>query len=100
MAEELLTTRDAARRLGIAPATLYGWLAQSNAGAFRIRGQLITIQYLQGGADGKGRIRIEAHELERLIDLMRVRPQRSLPRRRPTREEQFPGICVKLGLPT
>ena len=55
MEDELLTTRQAAQRLGISTASLYGWLAQSNAGTFVLHGQPTTIDYLQGalgaGAD-------------------------------------------------
>jgi hypothetical protein len=99
MEDELLTTRQAAQRLGISTASLYGWLAQSNAGTFVLQGQPTTIDYLQGGARGQGRIKIEAGEIERLRDLMRVRP-RPLPLRRPAiHEAQYPGITVKLGRP-
>lgn len=99
MSEELLTAQEAARRLGIAVASLYDWLGQSDRGLLVIRGQPVTIDYLQGGAQGQGRIRIEAGEAERLKGLMRVRPQPLLPRRPPIRQSTFPGITVPLGRP-
>jgi len=99
MPEELLTTRESARRLGIATATLFSWLSQSNAGTFVLRGQPVTIDYMQGGAKGQGRIMIEAREIDRLKDLMRVHPRSIRERRPPTRQLEFPGIDVKLGRP-
>ncbi len=99
MTEELLTAREAARRLGHAVATLYDWLGQSDRGLLVIRGQPVTINYLQAGPQGQGRIRLEAAEVERLKELMRVRPQRNPPRQLPVRQESFPGITVKLGRP-
>ncbi len=99
MAEELLIAREAARRLGLAVTTLYDWLGQSDRGLLVIRGQPVTINYLQAGPQGQGRIRLEAGEVERLKELMRVRPQRSTPRQLPVRQESFPGITVKLGRP-
>ncbi len=53
----------------------------------------------QGGAKGQGRIKIETGEVERLKDLMRVRPCPVRQRRPPTQRQYFPGITVKLGLP-
>jgi hypothetical protein len=99
MDDELLTTRQAAQRLGIARASLYAWLAQSNAGALVIRGQPVTIDYLQGGPQGQGRIRIAAQEVRRLQDLMRVCPSAPRPRRTPVVRPSFPGITVRLGRP-
>lgn len=99
MSEELLSAREAARRLGITVATLYDWLGQSDRGLLVIRGQPVTIDYLQGGSQGQGRIRIEIREVERIKDLMRVRPQRLAPRRQPIRQSSFPGITVPLGRP-
>jgi len=99
MPEEFLTAQEAARRLGIAAASLYDWLGQSDRGLLVIRGQPVTIDYLQGGPQGQGRIRIEAGEVERLKNLMRVRPQPGLPRRPPIRQCSFPGITVPLGRP-
>ena len=40
-----------------------------------------------------------AGEVERLKNLMRVRPQPLLPRRPPIRPTTFPGITVSLGRP-
>jgi len=67
MSRELLSSQDAARRLGITTATLYDWLAQSDAGTFLIRGQPTTINYYQGGRKGQGRIKFDSQELERLL---------------------------------
>ena len=97
MSDELLSTAEAARRLGISCASLYSWLAQSNAGTFVLHGQAVTIDYFQSGARGQGRIKIEATEVERLRDLMRVRPRPQTVRRPPIQQTQFPGIYVKLG---
>ena len=99
MSPELLTTREAARRLGISVGTLYLWLAQSNAGEFALRGRPITIEYYQTGARGQGRIRIEAREIDRLKDAMLVPPSSALERRLPTQRQHYPGITVKLGRP-
>ena len=99
MTEELLCANEAARRLAISPATLYEWLGQSDAGMLRIRGRPVTIDYLQGGPKGQGRIKIEAREIERLKDLMRVRPHPLRPRRPPVRPASYPGITVTLGRP-
>jgi hypothetical protein len=99
MSEEFLTAQEAAGRLGIAVASLYDWLGQSDRGLLVIRGRPVTIDYLQGGAQGQGRIRIEAGEIERLKNLMRVRPQPCLPRRPPMPQVSFPGIKVPLGRP-
>ena len=99
MTDELLTARESARRLGITAATLYDWLGQSDCGLLVIRGSSVTVNYLQGGSRGQGRIRIEAIEVERLKNLMRVRPQRTIPRRKPTSHSDFPGITVPLGRP-
>lgn len=98
MSEELLSTTETAQRLGISRACLYDWLAQSNAGQFALRGQRVVIDYLQGGARGQGRIKIEAKEVERLKELMRVRP-RPAPARAAPAQIAFPGITVKLGRP-
>jgi hypothetical protein len=98
--EELLSAQEVARRLRIAVATLYDWLGQSDRGMLLVRGQPVTIDYLQGGPRGQGRIRIEAQEVERLKDLLRVRPQPHVPRPPPLRNPSFPGITVDLGRPT
>jgi hypothetical protein len=97
MPEDWLTSREAARRLGISTASLYDWLADSTAGRFLLHGQPVTIQYFQSGARGQGRIKIEAQEVERLRDLMRVRPRPQTVRRPPIQQALFPGIYVKLG---
>jgi hypothetical protein len=97
--EDLLTAEEAAKRLGISTSTLYDWLGQSDVGILLIRGQSVTIDYLQGGPNGQGRIRIEAKEVQRLLDLMRVQPCRLPPRRLPMRRHAYPGITVKLGRP-
>jgi hypothetical protein len=97
--DRLLSTKDAATMLGISTISLYDWLAQSDAGALSIRGQPVTIDYLQGGPRGQGRIRIEAREIERLKNLMRVRPQPPRLRRPAVKSESFPGITVRLGRP-
>jgi hypothetical protein len=99
MSEELLTIRDSAHRLGIAATSLYQWLGQSDSGTLVMRGQPVTVDYLQGGPKGQGRIRIAAGEIERLKDLMRVHPSRHLPRRPVVKQEHYPGITVKLGRP-
>ena len=99
MAEELLSAREAARRLGIAVATLYDWLGRSDRGLLVLRGRPVTVGYLQGGPRGQGRIRVGAGEVERLKDLLRVRPRPHPPRRPPPSRESFPGITVPLGRP-
>jgi hypothetical protein len=96
---DLLTTREAARRLGVTVATLYGWLGLSDVNLFAIREQPVTILYFQGGPRGQGRIRIEAAEVERLLELMRVIPASPRPRRIPVRRVVYPGITVPLGRP-
>ena len=99
MENDLLSAQEAARRLGISTAGLYDWLAQSNAGALVIRGQPVAIDYFQGGPGGQGRIKIEATEVERLKEAMRVRPRPGRLRSSPTHRQQFPGINVPLGRP-
>jgi hypothetical protein len=99
MSGELFTAQDAAPRLGITVASLYDWLRQSDQGTFCLRGQPVVIEYFQGGALGQGRIRLEAQEIERLKELMRVRPRRVPSRRPPARREVYPGITVELGRP-
>lgn len=99
MSAELLSSQAAARSLGISVTSLYDWLAQSDTGEFVVRGQPYTIEYYQGGARGQGRIQIEATEIERLREAMRVRPQSIRCRQRPQRVQHFPGITVPLGRP-
>jgi len=97
--DALLPAPTAATRLGISVTTLYDWLGQSDRGVLVIRGQRATIEYFQGGPRGQGRIQIEAVELDRLRELMRVHPQRAIPRQLPVRRDHFPGIKVPLGRP-
>ena len=97
--QQLLSACEAARRLGITVTTLYDWLGRSRIGELEIRGRRVTISYLQGGARGQGRIRIEAHEVERVRELMRVAPIVPPPRRMPLRQHSFPHINVPLGRP-
>ncbi len=99
MKNDLLTSKEAAEQLGISTASLYDWLAQSDAGTFIIRGQSVTIDYLQGGRRGQGRIKIETREIERLKDLMRVRPRPIRKRKPPAKRHHYPGITVELGDP-
>lgn len=99
MSGELLTAEEAAKRLGIAVASLYDWLRQSDQSTFCLRGHAVVIEYFQGGPRGQGRIRLEAQEIDRLKNLMRVRPRQVPPRRPPARREVFPGITVELGRP-
>lgn len=99
MSSELLTSEQAAKSLGISVLTLYDWLSHSDAGTFQIRGQPVTVNYLQGGRRGQGRIQIEIAEIERLKEAMRVRPQPKRKRRAPTKPMNYPGITVPLGRP-
>jgi len=99
MEGELLTPKQAAQRLGITPTTLYDWLGQSDHGLLVIRGENVTINYFQGGPHGQGRIRIEAAEVERIKDCLRVRPQRLIASRPGPSQTTFPGITVPLGRP-
>jgi len=99
MQTNLLTTSEAAQLLGISRATIYQWLADSDAGKLVICGQSVAIDYFQGGRRGQGRIQIEAAEVHRLKELMRVRPRTTQPRRQPARQHHYPGITVELGDP-
>jgi len=99
MSDELLAAAAAARRLGITVTTLYDWLGQTDRGLLVIRGRNVAIRYFQGGRQGQGRIRIEASEVVRLKELMRVHQQVPIPRRPPIRQNAFPGITVALGHP-
>jgi len=96
---DLLTPRQAAQRLGVTAATVYSWLAESNAGTFMLHGRPVTIAYFQTGRNGRGRIRIEATEIDRIMELMQVCPRPTARLSFPVREVQFPGIIVKLGRP-
>jgi hypothetical protein len=99
MDDQLLSTQEAARRLDVSVLTLYGWLGLSDCGLLVIRGQRTLIDYMQGGAKGEGRIKISAGEVERIKELMRVRPRLAPIRRPPTKNCFFPGIVVPLGRP-
>ncbi len=99
VADELLTAASAAARLGITVTTLYDWLGRSRIGELEIRGQRVTVDYLQAGGKGQGRIRIERGEVERLRELMRVRPQAVVVRMPPVKQLKWPGINVPLGRP-
>lgn len=96
---ELLSAQEAARRLGVTTTTLYAWLGESDAGLLCLRGQAVTVDYYQSGARGQGRIKIPAGEVDRLLELMRVRPHPALRRPTPIRPTAFPGITVPLGRP-
>lgn len=96
---KLLATGQAAARLGISVTSFYDWLGLSDRGLLMIRGQKVTIDYFQGGPRGQGRIRIEAAEIDRLHELMRVRPREAHLRRPPIKRQTFPGITVPLGRP-
>lgn len=100
MAEELASAQEAARQLGISVTSFYDWLRQSDEGALVIRGQSATIDYLQGGPRGQGRIKLEVSEVERIKELMRVRPERTRQRSMPIQGTAFPGIFVPLGRPS
>lgn len=99
MEDKLFTAHETAQRLGITVTTLYDWLGQSDRGLLVIRGQAVTIDYLQSGPRGQGRIKIEAKEVERIRELMRVHPQHAKIVRRPILRRTFPGITVPLGRP-
>ena len=98
-ADALFSAQEAAHFLGVATTTLYAWLAQSDQGILVIRGRTVQIDYLQGGPNGQGRIKIERRELERVKTLMRVLQVRRLPRRLRARRRTYPGITVPLGRP-
>lgn len=99
MSGKLLSSREAASKLGISVASLYDWLARSDQNEFILRGQPFSISYFQGGARGQGRIQIEEAEVERLQDAMRVHPQSRPKRRPPSVLQNYPGITVPLGRP-
>jgi hypothetical protein len=99
MPVSLLSAKEAAEQIGLTRSTFYGWLGLSDHGLLVIRGQPATIRYYQGGAQGQGKIQIEAAEIERLQELMRVVPQKPTRHRSPTSRNSFPGITVPLGRP-
>jgi hypothetical protein len=96
---DLLSAQQSASRLGISVSSLYDWLSQSDRGEFVIRGESVTIDYFQTGRCGQGRIRLAVDEVERLKELFRVRPRKTVPRRQPVKPLAFPGITVALGRP-
>jgi hypothetical protein len=85
--------------LGITATTLYGWLGLSDRGLLVIREASITIDYFQGGPRGQGKILIDASEVARLKEAMRVQPSRPRSRRPSCAPSRFPGITVPLGRP-
>jgi hypothetical protein len=97
---DLLTPRDAARQLGISVTTLYAWLGLVRVGEFELHGQPVTIRFMQSGRRGQGRIRIAVAEIERLKDLMVVRPRSATVRRSPVRRDAYPFITAPLGRPS
>ena len=99
MADQLLSCSNAAARLGIAAATLYDWLSQSDGGDFLIRGEAVTIHYFQGGRKGQGRIKIAESELKRLLSLMAVTPHPAINRKIPRPKQSLQQITVKPGRP-
>jgi len=99
MADEYVQPSEAARRLGISVTTLYDWLSQSDYGLLKIRGETVTIQYLQSGPAGHGRIRIASAEIDRIMECMRVRPTGTVMGRPPMKQSDYPGITVPLGCP-
>lgn len=96
---QLLSSAQAAERLGITVPTFYAWLAQSDIGEFKIRGESVTIDYLQGGRSGQGRIKVPEKEVQRLLDLMRVRPTRKRIVRAKPIKPGLKHITAKLGRP-
>jgi hypothetical protein len=98
-APSLLSAQESARRLGVSVSSFYDWLSQSDRGEFAIRGEPVTIDYLQTGRKGQGRILLESEEVQRIKDLFRVRPRKAPVRRQPVQAHSFPGITVKLGRP-
>ncbi|WP_430454403.1 DNA-binding protein [Rhodopirellula europaea] len=99
MPPELLSTHDAAVRLGISPLTLYDWLSQSDAGNFVIRGKDTTIHYFQGGRKGQGRIKIAESEVHRLLSLMAASPRKPRTKKNPLPKRSLQHITAKPGRP-
>jgi len=99
MADEYVQPSEAARRLGISVTTLYDWLSQSDYGMLKIRGEAVTIEYLQSGPAGHGRIRIGSAEIVKIMECMRVRPAGTVVRHPPMKQSDYPGITVPLGRP-
>jgi len=96
---KLLSSFEAAERLGIAVATLYEWLSQSDVGRFHIRGQRVNIEYYQGGRRGQGRIRVPKKEVERLLSMMRVSPRQATSKPHSPSKPITKHITVALGRP-
>jgi hypothetical protein len=63
MISNLLNSRDAATRIGVATQTLYEWLTQSVPSDFEICGQRTTILYFPRERKGLGRIKISSTDL-------------------------------------
>lgn len=99
MPDELLTPAEAASRLGITRTTFYDWLGRSRRGLLEIHGLRVTIEFFQTGAKSQGRIRVEAREIARLKELLRVVPTAVRERRPIVPRNSFPGITVPLGRP-
>lgn len=99
MSDELLSTKRAARRLGVSVTTLYDWLGRSDRNLFVLHGRVVTIAYFQSGARGQGKILLEGAEIDRLRELMRSHPKNTLRRRLPLAATSFPGVNVPLGRP-
>ena len=99
MPENLIAAHEAASRLAMSVTSLYDWLSLSDQGMLVIRGQRATIHYFQGEPRGQGRIKLEVAEIERIKELMRVRPRHSRQGLAPIRHDAFPGITVPLGRP-
>jgi hypothetical protein len=99
LSDELLTPAEAAPRLGITRTTLYDWFGRSRRSLLEIHGRRVTIEFFQTGAKAQGRIRIDAHEVERIKDLMRVIPTAAPVRRPPVQRNNFLHITVPLGRP-
>ena len=98
-ASPLVSSSEAAERLGIAVLTLYDWLGQSDRGEFQIRGEPVTIEYFQGGRRGQGRIKISEWEVDRLLNLMRVYPSPKRNRQPPKPKRTLKHITASLGRP-
>ena len=99
MSHELLSSHEAAKRLGISRTTLYDWLSQSDSGFFVISGVAVSINYYQTGRNGQGRIQIEAKEIERLLSLMKVAPHSKRPLRTTRKKASLTHITATLGRP-
>ena len=97
---QLLSTKEAAEMLGVSTTTFRNWLTQSDMGTFTVRGQRVTIDYYQGGRQGRGRIKIEQREVERLLDLMRVYPKPLKSHLPPNPKPRYQHIKVQPGRPT